>query len=156
MLVRRATETDLPRINELRRQVNELHVQGKPEVFKPGFGEELQQYLYTLFGRETCTILVADTDGEIAGFAILSRIERAENPYRKAICYLDVDELCVDAAHRRQGVGRALMAAVSEEARAQGIDRVELNMWEFNEEALRFYEALGFRTYRRYMEFHVD
>ena len=47
-------------------------------------------------------------------------------------------------------------AAVSEEARAQGIDRVELNMGEFNEEALRFYEALGFRTYRRYMEFHVD
>lgn len=27
-----------------------------------------------------------------------------------------------------------------------------LNMWEFNREALEFYEALGFAAYRRYME----
>ena len=34
----------------------------------------------------------------------------------------------------------------------KGFDRVELNMWEFNSSALEFYEAMGFRTYRRYME----
>ncbi|MBR6312144.1 MAG: hypothetical protein IKR51_04135 [Oscillospiraceae bacterium] len=32
------------------------------------------------------------------------------------------------------------------------LDRVELNMWEFNADALAFYESLGFETYRRYME----
>ena len=37
-------------------------------------------------------------------------------------------------------------------ARAEGHTRLELNMWEFNREALRFYEAAGFTTYRRYME----
>lgn len=29
-------------------------------------------------------------------------------------------------------------------------------MWEFNENALKFYEAIGFNTYRRYMEMTVD
>lgn len=32
------------------------------------------------------------------------------------------------------------------------LDRVELDVWEFNEAARRCYEAAGFRTYRRYME----
>jgi len=36
-----------------------------------------------------------------------------------------------------------------------GFDRIELNMWEFNEGALRFYESVGFKTYRRYMEFEL-
>ena len=26
-------------------------------------------------------------------------------------------------------------------------------MWEFNEGALKFYESIGFTTYRRYMEY---
>ena len=40
-------------------------------------------------------------------------------------------------------------------AREQGYRRLELNMWEFNEDALAFYEALGFSTYRRYMEMTI-
>jgi GNAT superfamily N-acetyltransferase len=37
----------------------------------------------------------------------------------------------------------------------QGIHRLELNMWEFNHNALAFYEATDFRTFRRYMEIHL-
>ena len=37
-------------------------------------------------------------------------------------------------------------------AKEQGFRRLELNMWEFNRDALAFYEASGFKTYRRYME----
>ena len=33
-----------------------------------------------------------------------------------------------------------------------GFDRVELDVWEFNEAARQCYEAAGFCTYRRYME----
>ncbi len=40
-------------------------------------------------------------------------------------------------------------------AREKGFRRLELNMWEFNRDALAFYEAAGFSTYRRYMEMHV-
>ena len=29
-------------------------------------------------------------------------------------------------------------------------------MWEFNEGALKFYESVGFRTYRRYMEQDIE
>ncbi len=34
-----AKEKELDRINELRKQVNDLHVDGKPDVFKPGLNQ---------------------------------------------------------------------------------------------------------------------
>ena len=66
--------------------------------------------------------------------------------------FLDIDEFCVDAGHRRQGIASALIAFIRAWAREEGYKRLELNMWEFNREALAFYEAAGFTTYRRYME----
>ena len=41
-MIRFAEEKDLERINELRRQVNDMHVKGRPDIFKPGFGREMQ------------------------------------------------------------------------------------------------------------------
>lgn len=52
-MVRLAKEKDLGRINELRKQVNDIHVEGRPDIFKAGFGVELRDYAYTLMtGRK--------------------------------------------------------------------------------------------------------
>ena len=45
MIIRFAKENELVRVNELRKQVNDLHVEGKPEVFKAGFNDELRDYI---------------------------------------------------------------------------------------------------------------
>jgi len=66
--------------------------------------------------------------------------------------FLDIDEFCVDEAFRRQGIASAMIEFIRRFAKEKGFHRIELNMWEFNEGALAFYEAVGFRTYRRYME----
>ncbi len=41
-MIRFAEEKDLDRINEFRKQVNDIHVEGRPDMFKPGFGVELR------------------------------------------------------------------------------------------------------------------
>ena len=46
-----------------------------------------------------------------------------------------------------------MIAFIKADAKEKGYDRIELNMWEFNESALRFYESVGFKTYRRYLEY---
>lgn len=152
MTVRFANETDLPAVNRLRMQVNELHVTGRPETFRPGFPPELADHVYTVFRDPDRDILVAEEEGEIRGFAVLHEIRRPENPFMFERHFLDVDEFGVDEAYRRRGVGRALIERAKAIARDRGFDRLELNMWEFNQGALEFYEALGFETYRRYME----
>lgn len=155
MNVRFANENELSRINELRKQVNDLHVSGKPEVFKPGFPEELRDYIYEIRDDPEKKIAVAEQDGVICGFAVLHHINKPETPYMFERDYLDIDEFGVDEAYRRQGVASAMIEFIRELAVKNGFHRIELNMWEFNQSALAFYEASGFSAYRRYMEMFV-
>ena len=152
MMVRWAKEDELGRINELRRQVNDLHVAGKPEVFKPGFSQDLQDYIIEIWSDPEKEIVVAELDGVIVGFAVLHHINKPENPYMFERDFLDIDEFGVDEAFRRQGVATAMVDFIREYAKEKGFRRIELNMWEFNADALAFYKAAGFTTYRRYME----
>ena len=48
-MVRFAKEEDLARVNELREMVNEHHVAGRPDMFKPGFGQELRDYIFEIW-----------------------------------------------------------------------------------------------------------
>ena len=48
-MVRFAREDELDRVNELRKEVNDLHVAGKPEIFKEGFGDDLRNYIYEIW-----------------------------------------------------------------------------------------------------------
>ena len=54
----------------------------------------------------------------------------------------------VATAHRRAGIGEALMRAVLAEARDRGVCRVRLEVLEPNDAARLLYEKLGFRTLR--------
>ncbi|MCR5670578.1 MAG: GNAT family N-acetyltransferase [Butyrivibrio sp.] len=155
MEIRFAKENELDRVNELRKQVNDLHVEGKPDVFKPGFGEELRDYIHDIWNDPNKEIVVADNGETLCGFAILNHIIRPENPFMKERDFIDVDEFCVDKDFRRQGIASELISFIKAYARKQGFSRIELNMWEFNQDALAFYEAAGFKTFRRYMEMMI-
>ena len=152
MEIRFAREDELDKVNVLRKQVNDLHVEGKPDVFKPGFTDELRDYIYDIWNNPEQGIIVAEENGEICGFAIINHIVKPENPFMYERNFLDIDEFCVDKDHRRQGVATALISFIRDFAKEKGYKRLELNMWEFNESALAFYESVGFETFRRYME----
>lgn len=155
MIIRFAKENELVRVNELRKQVNDLHVEGKPEVFKAGFNDELRDHIYNIWDDPKQEIVVADLDGTICGFAVLHHIVKAATPFMYERDFIDVDEFCVDKDYRRQGVASEMITFMRNYAREKGFNRIELNMWEFNQDALAFYEAVGFKTYRRYMEMKV-
>jgi ribosomal protein S18 acetylase RimI-like enzyme len=59
-------------------------------------------------------------------------------------CWLE--DLYVRGDARRGGVGRALVGASIERARARGCRRIELDVNEQNADALGFYRSLGFTT----------
>lgn len=151
--IRLATQADKPAINELRKQVKLVHAAGRPDFFSEGFDEASADYLNVMMMQENAELFVADRDGAIVGFAFLEYIDRPATPYRIATQYCHIAEFGVDERYRRQGIGTALFDRVKACAAEKGYRRMELGMWEFNESALRFYESVGFHTYKRNLEY---
>lgn len=60
-------------------------------------------------------------------------------------CWLE--DIFVEEAARGSGMGRALMDAAFERARARGCARMELDVNEANPAALSLYESLGFEAW---------
>ena len=139
----------------LRKQVSDLHVQGRPDVFH-GFSQALADRAGELIQREDAGIAVCEREGVIEGFASVLYVDKPASPYRHPQHFLHIEEFGVDEACRRQGVGRELMDWLRRLASETGYTRLELDMWAFNEGALDFYEAVGFKVYRKYMEMFTD
>lgn len=152
ILVRPVEAEELLRVNEIRAYVNQVHVQGRPDIFRPGFCKELEQHLYDVMQRPNWNVFVAVLDGEICGFATVEYLEKPESPYNLARKMYHVEEFGVHPAFHRRGAATALMEYMKQDAVERGFTKLELDMWEFNEGALAFYESVGFTTYRRYME----
>ncbi len=155
-MVRFAEEKDLEAVNELRKQVNDIHVAGRPDVFKPGFGAELRDYAKVIMDRENSDIIVAERNGVICGMVCVEYVNKPETPYGKARSYYHVIEIAVDVNHRRQGVAKELFEFMIAEAKKRKLSKIELDVWEFNESAIEFYQAVGFRQTRRWMEYEVE
>ena len=153
-MVRIADMQDKDAVNELRRQVNDLHVQGRPDLFKPGFGPEIRDHVELYLNKVTGYAAVAEIDGETAGMVMVDYIEKPESPYGPARRFVHIAEICVDARFRRRGVGRQLMDFVKADAKAKGFPKIELDVWSFND-ALAFYESEGFTVFRRFLEYNV-
>lgn len=65
--------------------------------------------------------------------------------------YAMIGDLVVRKRFRRSGVGQSLVERAHQWALDKGAVQVELSVWEFNKEAIAFYEKLGYRTASRRM-----
>lgn len=155
-MVRFAEEKDLGRINELRKQVNDIHVEGRPDRFKTGFGAEIREYAKVMISREKSDIIVAERDGLICGMACVDYVNKKETPYGYARNFYHVQEIAVDEKYRRQGVAKELFEFMIADAKKRNLNKIELDVWEFNESAIEFYQAVGFKQTRRWMEYNMD
>ncbi len=154
-MVRFAEEKDLLRVNELRREVNDIHVNGRPDIFKSGFAQEMQGFALVLVNGENSNIIVAERDGVICGMACVDYVHKKETPYSLERKFYHVQEIAVDEAFRRQGAATELLEFMKMDAKNRGFDRIELDVWSFNDEAMKFYAKTGFKEFRRFMELEV-
>lgn len=84
-------------------------------------------------------VLLAELDGEPVGFALFFS---TYSTFHTAEC-LHLEDLFVSPNARGAGVGRRLLAAVARVADDRGCPRLQWNVLDWNEPAIRFYERLG-------------
>lgn len=155
-MVRFAEEKDLDRVNELRKQVNDIHVEGRPDVFKAGFGSEMRDFAKVIISGKNSNIIVAERSGVICGMAFVDYVNKLETPFGNARRFYHVQEIAVDVKYRRQGVAKELLEFMIADAKKRNLGKIELDVWEFNDSAIEFYQAAGFRQTRRWLEYEVE
>lgn len=153
MSIRRAEERDIPRLGDLLAQVCQVHCQGRPDLFRDGGRKYTDGELRALLAEESRPILVEeDETGWVQGYAFCVAVSHRGESAMKDFVTLYLDDLCVDAACRGQGVGGRLYQAVLALARSMGCYNVTLNVWACNPEARRFYERCGMKLQKLGME----
>ena len=95
--------------------------------------------------RPHVRVWLAQVDERPVGYVISVTHERPENAFKFARRFCEIDQIVVVPAHRRKGIGKALIEQVVQDARARSILELELSSWAFNTEAHRLFQAAGFR-----------
>jgi len=98
-----------------------------------------EQLETTLFDQNAAKVILAEVDGQPAGFALY--FYNYSTFLAKPGLYLE--DLYVYPEYRKSGVGKALFNALKEQARAEGCGRMEWSVLDWNKDAWEFYEAQG-------------
>jgi GNAT superfamily N-acetyltransferase len=127
-----ATPRDLPRIQQLIRELSAFHDDRAEATL-----EQLQAIFFDE-GAPACAF-VARQEGVIIGYAGVQR----KIKIHAALPMFDIQHLYVCQKHRAQGVGRALIAAVKAHASALGANGVTIGTAPANKTAQAAYRAMG-------------
>jgi len=136
---------------ELLHQVDMVHHELRPDLFKPYTTKYDEQELEALLDDDSCPIFVYD-DGQVRGHAFCQISEARGHRLLVDAKTLYIDDICVDEAARGKHVGKALYEYVRDYARSIGCYNITLNVWEGNDAAQSFYRSMGMQVQKTGME----
>ena len=154
-MVRKATEEDIPQLMELLHQVNMVHYELRPDLFKPDTTKYDEEKLRQLLSDELTPVFVYE-QMTVLGYVFVRLEETKEDRLMQDRKTLYIDDLCVDIAARGQHIGRKLFDFVHRWAAQQGFQSITLNVWAGNESAFRFYQKAGMKIRKTCMEMKLD
>ncbi|NOX72087.1 MAG: GNAT family N-acetyltransferase [Alphaproteobacteria bacterium] len=145
--IRSATPEDVPRLALLNSQIQNWHVRIYPKYFNavtdPAAFEPFWADMVTSSNH---VVLLADTDDEIVGYALVERQSREQNTFMRPANRIYLHHIHVGQQMRRSGIGRALMVEIEKLAGAE--TEIALDTWQLNTAAHEFFQAHGFEVQR--------
>ncbi len=166
MHVRKASKEDIKGIMHLLVQVNMVHHNGRPDLFKGPTTKYTEQELEEILKDRNTPVFVfvdkptdrssgipVNASGEaVLGHAFCIMQWHLGERLMEDIKTLYIDDICVEETARGRHVGQELYRFTEDYARSQGCYNVTLNVWECNPGARAFYEAMGMGVQKTGME----
>ncbi len=150
--VRKAQPKDADTVLNMLGEILKLHHEGRPDLFNETGSKYSKEQLLEIFENPNRPVLVATNEhDDVVGYCFCI-VKTADTSALKDIITLHIDDLYVDPTLRGKNVGKFLLDHAIDLAKQVGAYNIDLNVWEFNENAREFYQHLGFSTMRRYME----
>ena len=165
LTVRRALSKDIDGIMKLLEQVNLLHHQGRPDLFKRATKYSRRELEHIIEDNATPVFVCVPSDEaeaeeaeevgkpehRVLGHAFCIR-QKIGNAVLEEIDTLYIDDICVDEDARGRGVGRMLFDHVEEYAKDGNFYNITLNVWALNPGAKAFYDSCGMEVQKYGME----
>ena len=148
MEIRKLAEPDYDQMIELYKELDELHVQARPDCFV--HRDEVYPKAHFLHNLAYPGGLeLGAFEGEsLVGF--VSATLWKESGMVKDVKTVCLDGIYVSPAYRRRRIAAKLFAEVERWAKEQDAVRLELHTWDFNKDAIAMYQAMGM-TPQRYV-----
>lgn len=151
--IRQASEEDIDGIMNLLHQVNDVHADGRPDLFVHGHTKYDVDKLKEIISNHKTPIFVGiDSEGKLAGYCFCIIEDLSKSDHMAPVKTLYIDDLCVDKAHRGKRIGHTIYDAVKKYAKDNGFYNITLNVWCCNPSAIKFYESLGMQPMKIGME----
>lgn len=151
MEILRAGIGDVTGILELLLQVNNVHAEGRPDLFVKGERKYSESELRALLQDDSRPVFAARENGMVVGYCFCV-VERYSGGNMVERTTLYIDDLCVREGFRGNHIGSRLYEHALAFAKSIGCHNVTLNVWECNEPARRFYDSMGLKPYKTSME----
>ena len=152
MEIRFAQPADVPAILALLRYTGRVHHKGRPDLFRPGAQKYGASAILALMQSSQTPIFVACADGKVMGYCFCRVVSNDHDPVLEDRTSMFIEDLCVAEEYRRRHVGTQLYRQAQGYARGRKCDSITLNVWAFNEPAVKFYESLGMKPLKIGME----
>ena len=142
--IRRAANEDIPGILDLLIQVDMVHHNGRPDLFKgPATKYNADQLADIITDDETPVFVCVDENGRVLGHAFCIHKQFTNDNVLTDIKTLYIDDICVEESARHMRIGKDLYDHVISYAKDNGFYNVTLNVWTCNPSAMAFYEKMG-------------
>lgn len=152
-MIRYAQKEDYADIEKIMKQVQGLHVEWRPDIYKKCDTVLPEEIFYEAVKQET--FLVAEVDEQIVGLlAYMHRHIETCNQVTRDVLF--IDSMAVDENFRGQGIGHQLFDYIKTIAKEKNFDRIELQVNARNVRAKKMYESYGFTEKSINMEIPVE
>lgn len=139
--IRLARRDDYGAIENIMKQVQQLHVDLRPDIYRRVDTVLPIEALEAAI--ENGTFFIAESDRKVVGvLEIVYRHVRTAHQVLRDVLY--VETMAVDEAYRGMGVGHAFFAFLRELKAEKGLDGIELQVNAKNVQAIEMYEKNGF------------
>lgn len=153
MSIRKAREKDVDAISELLRQVQSIHADGRPDIFKGGTSKFSKDDVKNILKNDSTPVYVyVDEKDYAVGYAFCAIKEQKDSANLYAIKNFYIEDLCVHENYRGKGIGKKLYKFCLSLAKELGCYHLTLNVWHLNESAVKFYQKLDMQPLKTTME----
>lgn len=156
MKIRKMKINDYEYVRKLYNQLYLSHLNARPDIYlKDVESFNFEYFVEQLNNKNTINLVYEDNDGIVA--ILLANYKKpSKAPFIRKRKVIFIDSLVVDEFHKKMGIGRRMMEYIENIGKKKKVESIELNVYAFNKDAIKFYKSLGMSKKSSIYEKHLN